>query len=228
MNALKLFAVATILAVASGCTAAGDDTGTSEDFATRDIDSMFRRPDGNFDVQCTNGTKETVTLAQLVADEACGGPGTPGAPTPAEPAPANETTMELAFGDATGGLSRAQFGVTTAEDGDTFHIEIHEGGEAKCPDESTPSPARTLLLTGVKRDVAAGAKLTEADGLSATYLDFAGELVKDQPFVRASAIAVTVVAVSETSVELEVEATFPDGTAKGRLHADFCSSLSSR
>lgn len=222
---MKLLAFASLLALtaAVGCSSASEGTGSSEDFATSDIDRMFRRPDGTFDVVCTNGTSEQgVTAERLRSNQLCGG-----GPAPAPvPTPSPTTSTELVFRNVARTLARAQFGIDHGPDGDTFHIETHEGGDPKCPDSTTPSPNRTMIVKGVKQ-VAAGTKLTEADGVSASFLDFTGDQINDLPFVKATAITVTVVAITDASIELEVEATFgTEGTAKGRIAAAFCQSLS--
>lgn len=82
MNTIKLaVAFASILAASTvACSSApGEDTGSSEDMATADIDHMFKRPDGKFDVWCSNGTREAgVTVEQIRNDQVCGGPASGG------------------------------------------------------------------------------------------------------------------------------------------------------
>lgn len=58
------------------CTSTSSDTvGSSEQHATSDIDHMFKRPDGRYDIFCADGTTETaVTAEQINLDQACGGP----------------------------------------------------------------------------------------------------------------------------------------------------------
>jgi hypothetical protein len=77
----SLVLTASSLLVLSGlvaCTAASSDAvGSSEQHATTDIDHMFRRPDGKFDVWCADGTTESgLTAEEINMNLACGGPHT--------------------------------------------------------------------------------------------------------------------------------------------------------
>ncbi len=217
---------AAFLAVAAtvACTSPSEGTGARADDQTSDVARMLRRPDGTFDVWCTDGaTESAVTVERLLSNEVCGAART----APAAPTPTSTTAADVVFRGVTRTLARAQFGLDHGVDGDTFHIESHEGGDAKCPDATSASPNRTMIISGVKQ-VAVGTKLTEADGVTAAFIDFAGDQISDLPFVEATAIMVTVVAINDaTGIELEVEATFgTEGTAKGRIAATFCESLS--
>lgn len=154
-----------------------------------------------------------------------------GAPKDAAPTgltPTRKTTAIANIENVQRTLERAQFGLDA--DG-TFHIEAHEGGDPKCPDQTSPSPKRTLIITGVKH-AAAGTKESKADGVNGSFLDFAGDQLPDgTPFSKATAITVEIVAIkgaagAETEVELELDATFAEGTIKGRVFAEFCQSLS--
>jgi hypothetical protein len=51
-----------------------DDVGSNEQHATVDIDHMFKRPDGRYDVTCADGTQSTLTAEQINQNMACGGP----------------------------------------------------------------------------------------------------------------------------------------------------------
>ena len=143
-------------------------------------------------------------------------------------APTRKTTAAVVIQSVTRTLERAQFG----RDADgTFHIEAHEGGDPKCPDSTSPSPKRTFIITGVKNKPA-GTKETKADGVNGSFLDFVGDqLPEGTPFTKATAITVEIVAIkgaagAETEVELEVDATFAEGTIRGRVFAEYCQSLS--
>jgi hypothetical protein len=142
--------------------------------------------------------------------------------------PIRKTNAVVTIEGVTRTLERAQFGLDA---NGTFHIEAHEGGDPKCPDQTSPSPKRTLILTGVKH-AAPGTKESKADGVNASFLDFVGDqLPEGTPFTKATAITVEIVAIkgaagAETEVELEVDATFAEGTVKGRVFAELCQSLS--
>lgn len=83
------------------CAADKENVGSGEQNATTDIDHMFKRPDGKFDVWCTNGTFESGRTAEEINQNlACGGAGsgssssssgtvTPPPPPPPPPPPAS-------------------------------------------------------------------------------------------------------------------------------------------
>jgi hypothetical protein len=140
------------------------------------------------------------------------------------------TTMTLAadFGGQKRALVRAQFGTQAGDAGAELHLEAHAGGDPACPTQTSPSPDSTLVLTGVPRG-AAGQTLTQADGLSAAFLDFKGDLGLP-PVTKATQLRVTVVAEDPASppawVALDVSATFSQGTIAGHVYAGYCASLS--
>jgi hypothetical protein len=140
------------------------------------------------------------------------------------------TTMTLAadFGGQKRALVRAQFGTQAGDAGAELHLEAHAGGDPACPTQTSPSPDYTLVLTGVPRG-AAGRTLTQADGLSAAFLDFKGDLGLP-PVTKATQLSVTVVAEDPETpaawVALDVSATFSQGTIAGHVYAGYCASLS--
>jgi hypothetical protein len=77
MNTVKLaLALSTLLAASAliACSSAsGEDVGSSEQHATADIDHMFKRADGSFDVWCADGTQQVATAADLKSDNVCNG-----------------------------------------------------------------------------------------------------------------------------------------------------------
>lgn len=129
------------------------------------------------------------------------------------------TALTGRFGTRTGGFERAQHGRAGA---DRVYLEAHSGGDPACPTMMSPSPRRTLVVSGVRVGTAVQ---TEADGVTAALLDFTGELVS-APIVRATAVRVTPRAINPgTSVSLEINATFPGGTITGSVVAPHCDSL---
>jgi len=132
-----------------------------------------------------------------------------------------QTALQASFGSARGAFDRAQHG----DDGTSLlHVEAHFGGDPACPSASSPTPRRTLVLTGV-RATADVAPQTEADGVRAALFDFGGELVS-APLVRATSVRVVPRAWMRGGyVSLEVSATFPGGTVTGGLFASYCASL---
>jgi hypothetical protein len=128
-------------------------------------------------------------------------------------------------------LDRSQWGSTAIDGGTGIYLEAHRGGDPACPTSSSPTPDYTLIVANIPRG-AVGAKYTMADGVRVAYFDFKGDQVTDgggNPIVRATSAMVTIVAIdsaAQGSVEVEVDATFPSGTVKGRAYATFCQSLS--
>jgi hypothetical protein len=140
--------------------------------------------------------------------------------------PTQTTSVDVAIGGVSRTLERAQFGRSKSDAGETLYIEAHEGGDPACPTEATPTPKRTVIISGVPRG-AVGTVYTKADGIAVSFLDFTGDQLGGKPISKASAATVTIIAVDgATSVELEVDATFAEGTAKGRVYATYCESLS--
>jgi hypothetical protein len=129
------------------------------------------------------------------------------------------TALTGRFGARTAGFERAQHGRAGT---DRVYLEAHSGGDPACPTMMSPSPRRTLVVSGVRVGTAVQ---TEADGVTASLLDFTGELVT-APIVRATAVRVTPRAINPgTSVSLEINATFPGGTITGTVLAPHCDSL---
>lgn len=130
------------------------------------------------------------------------------------------TGLTARFGTATGGFDRAQHGVAGA---DGVYIEAHFGGDPACPTMGSPTPRRTLVLSGVRAG-RTGVQ-TRADGVSATLLDFGGELTS-APVARATAVSVMPRTIDRgVTVSLELSATFPGGTVTGSFVAPHCPSL---
>jgi hypothetical protein len=138
------------------------------------------------------------------------------------------TTLAADFGGQKRALVRGQFGTQAGDAGAELHLEAYAGGDPACPTQASPSPDYTLVLTGVPRG-AAGRSLAQADGLSAAFLDFKGDLGLP-PVTKATQLRVTVVAEDPSSppawVALDVSATFSQGTVVGHVYAGYCASLS--
>ncbi len=131
-------------------------------------------------------------------------------------------SLTARFGTRTGSFDRAQHGVDGA---DGVYVEAHYGGDPACPTMSSPTPRRTFVLSGVR---AGRGVQTEADGVTASLLDFGGDLVS-APVARATAVRVTPREVTPgASVSLDVSATFPGGSVEGSFVAPHCASLDGR
>jgi len=146
-------------------------------------------------------------------------------------APTGKTSVAAKIGNVTRTLSRAQFGTETDDAGKPrAHVEAHLGGDPACPSTdpdaaSTAQPDYTLVVGEVPRGNA-GDVFTKADGVSAAYFDFKGDQLTGAPLTKASAVTVTIVKSDATTFEIEIDATFAEGTAKGRIAASYCQSLS--
>lgn len=129
------------------------------------------------------------------------------------------TDLVATFGATNRSFVRAQHGRST---GSGIRIEAHFGGDPDCPDMSSPTPDRTLVLSGL---VAEERVQTEADGVRASLFDFRGELTA-APLLRATAVRATPRYLDRgVEVSFEISATFAEGTIVGGVYAPHCTSL---
>ncbi|MBL8603316.1 MAG: hypothetical protein JNK72_15435 [Myxococcales bacterium] len=129
------------------------------------------------------------------------------------------TLLNAQFGSRSATFVRAQHGV----DAGRLHIEAHFGGDPACPNDRSPTPQRTLVLTGLRADATGPQSM--ADGVSATLFDFSGSLVSE-PLVRATAVRATPrFLMPGVAVSWSIEITFSGGTVTGGLYAPGCESL---
>lgn len=140
-----------------------------------------------------------------------------------------KTTVEADIGGKKAPLDRAQYGTDGTGAAQTLYIEAHAGGDTACPTENSPSPDRTLVLTGIPIG-AVGTKLTEADGVTASYLDYVGDQLPDKPTTKATAVEATLVEIDSGTppawVAVDVKATFAEGTVQGHVFASYCQTMS--
>ena len=143
-------------------------------------------------------------------------------------APTKRTSLEVTIGDVARTLDRGEFVREKGDAGEVLYIEAHEGGDPGCPAYSSATK-RTLIVSDLPIG-APGDVFTKADGITVGLLDFEGDLLQGGgPVADATAVTITFVAIDGTSsVEIEVDATFDQGTAKGRIYATPCESLSNR
>lgn len=151
-------------------------------------------------------------------------------------------TLEADFNGTTRPFERAVYGLSAPSQTGSgeweIYIEALHGGFMGCPNEASPTPERTLILSGLVIPTG-DRELSEADGLRATLLDFEGALEPDEPFVRATAVTITPAALDVCTecvgqappsdedgfVAFDLSATFPDGTISGRVYAVHCDSM---
>jgi hypothetical protein len=129
--------------------------------------------------------------------------------------------LAATFGTITEGFDRAQYGYEAPDKGPRgLYVELHAGGDPACPTQDAPSPSRTVILTGVREG---SAVQTEADGVTATLLDFTGKLGAG---VHVSSTAAKVVPIAGSKATFDVTLTFgADQVIRGRVDATHCDSL---
>lgn len=131
------------------------------------------------------------------------------------------TDLVARFGTRTATFDRAQHGVEL--DG-RLHVEAHAGGDPACPTMTSPTPLRTLVISGL-RPLTDGGVISFADGLRVSLLDFSGA-VTSAPLERAiDARATARWAEPGTLVSFQLTATFDGGTLSGGFSAPHCASL---
>ncbi len=179
---------------------------------------------------------------------ACGGddggaPSPDGGNPPTPDAPAFQTcegacattNLAITFGATMRDLDRAFYGLTKDASGTTIRIEAHKGGSDTCPEESSPTPAYTLILPSLPIPTGPTPTLTSAG----TFLDFTGDVVTGPAPLRATEVILTPVAANicptciggpapshaDGMIALDVALTFASGTISGHLYAIHCDSF---
>lgn len=131
------------------------------------------------------------------------------------------TSLVASFGARSAPFDRAQHGL---EPDGGLYVEAHFGGDPACPNSNSPTPDRTLIISGL-RSLTDGGSLSEADGLRVTLLDFSGALTA-LPFVRATRATASALEVRPgVSVSFSVAASFDGGSLSGSFSAPHCASL---
>lgn len=129
------------------------------------------------------------------------------------------TQLTAVFGARTAVFTRAQHGV---EPDGTLYVEAHFGGDPACPTATSPTPDRTLIISGLRAD--AGVQ-TWADGVRVSLFDFTGELTS-APLERAREVTATPGLVTPGArVDFDLTVAFDAGTISGHISAPHCTSL---
>lgn len=156
--------------------------------------------------------------------------------------PCSQQNLSVDIGGSTGTLGRAVYGLTAphfTESGDwEVYIEAIEGGFDGCPAQDSPTPDWTLILSGLPTSLDEVTLTGADDGLSATFLDYDGRFLGQEPFSRATKISAAPTAanldtelVATGSVDedgviaLEVDVRFDGGSVAGHLVAHHCASM---
>jgi len=129
------------------------------------------------------------------------------------------TELTARFGTRTALFTRAQHGV---EPDGTLYVEAYFGGDPACPTSTSPTPDRTLIISGLRAD--AGVQ-TWADGVRVSLFDFTGE-VTSAPLERAREVTATPGLVTPGArVDFDLTVAFDGGTISGHISAPHCTSL---
>lgn len=149
------------------------------------------------------------------------------------------TTLAVSKGSLSKPIERAQYGLVppaASSTGDwAIRFELHAGGEAACPTQSSPTPDRTIVIAGVPHDAT---KLSLSDGMSVSLFDFDASFTSE-PLVRATSATIEVGARSlctecfepKTSgplpryVAFDLAAAFGDVHLEGHGFAEHCDTL---
>lgn len=147
-----------------------------------------------------------------------------------------EQTLAASFGGEPFPFERAVFGLTPPDQAESgtweLYIEALSGGFEGCPKEDSPTPKRSLILSGLTLPNSDTPQQT-----SGTLFDYEGDLLSgDAPFLRASSVTLTPRAWDICTdcyntpspsgfLSLDVDATFEGGTVSGTLYATPCTSL---
>lgn len=144
------------------------------------------------------------------------------------------------FGEVTEPLEFGFYGLNApaADGARSLYVELHGGGVDECPTMNSPTPSRTLVLSGLPWPLEARAYTSGEDGLSGALLDFEGTLFDGVAPARATAVEVTPRAASVCVecvggaapsdpggfVAFDVSLTFEGGTLSGSTYVTHCDS----
>jgi hypothetical protein len=182
-----------------------------------------------------------VDAGDAAFEDASGGDASEGLPTTCEGACADHA-LAVAIGGESGEFERAFYGLTSPEVAESgqweVYIEAAQGGDDACPQQDSPSPDWSLIVSGLAMPLDATPRTKADDGVSVVFFDFDGRFLGQEPFVQATGASITPTAahldtdlVGEGSadddgvVALELEASFAAGEVSGHLVATHCASL---
>jgi len=153
-------------------------------------------------------------------------------------------TLEATFDGDVFPFDRAFYGLTAPSQSTSgeweVHLEAHAGGSSECPTEASPTPDRTVVLSGLTVvDVEAPSSGPLDSGLSASLLDFEGSVLGGEPVASATFVEVTAQsgdvctgcvgqpAPSDPDgfVALDLHAELDAGTISGHVFAAHCDSM---
>lgn len=142
--------------------------------------------------------------------------------------PDTQINAQITVGGASLPIEHAFYGRTdgafTNSGFNEYHIELHRGGLAECPEQDSPSPSQTVIVTNVVIPTSPGEVQTEDDGLVVTFLDFFGDLT-DEVLLTAVDEKITWVDIDPNALVFEIDAPLDDGAITGTIVATRCESL---
>lgn len=204
--------VVVLLATLSACS--GDDNGANDSGAS----------DSAIDGAARDAAPADSSLADGALPSTCAGA-------------CAEQALEAIFSTTTEGFERAIYGIDTTGAQPTLYLEALSGGFSGCPKQDSPTPDRSLLITGLR--LPSSGTLSEADGVTITLLDYRGTLLPAKPLSKATKITITYTAADVCPscvgkpapadpngfIALDVNALFPQGQVYGHVYALHCDSL---
>lgn len=139
------------------------------------------------------------------------------------------TALEATINGVKRTLDHGIFGTEAVDAGQGLYVEAHQGGDGKCPTDTSPASDRTVTLAYLPRGPV-GTAYTESDGLKVSLIDIVGDQLTDKPVSKATAVRATLVAQDSSTppawVAVDLDATFAEGTVKGHVFASYCPVLS--
>lgn len=158
--------VVVLLATLSACS--GDDNGANDSGANDSGAS-----DSAIDGAARDAAPADSSLADGALPSTCAGA-------------CAEQALEAIFSTTTEGFERAIYGIDTTGAQPTLYLEALSGGFSGCPKQDSPTPDRSLLITGLR--LPSSGTLSEADGVTITLLDYRGTLLPAKPLSKATKI----------------------------------------
>lgn len=152
------------------------------------------------------------------------------------------TALASTFANKSSTFTTAFYGLTAANKSTSGSIELYMetyvDGSDSCPSEESPTPAMTLITSGITFPLTSNT-LTTANGVVVKLLDFdgstlgEGNLIADPTSVmitpQASAVCEECLGDPEKSdngfVRLDMNLAFDGGTIKGQIYAKHCDSM---
>lgn len=153
-----------------------------------------------------------------------------------------KTALNAKFNGTEAPLTKAFYGLSAATTTDSgapeLYLELFEADFEGCPVQDSPTPKRTIILTGIKLPVEQGT-LTQDDGVKGKLLDYDGVLLGDGLFADPTSATVDLMSAQlcleclgmpapsheEGFVSFDLNLQFEGGTIAGHVYATHCDSM---